>query len=63
MRIDDYSTVNGTRRDRAAARAAPSEDRSNGQTDVKVPRLTLLKRQMYGRTSFDLLRKQVLRAA
>ncbi len=33
---------------------------SNGQTEGQVNRLKLIKRQMYGRANFDLLRKRVL---
>ena len=33
---------------------------SNGQTEGQVNRLKLIKRQMYGRAGFDLLRKRVL---
>jgi transposase len=33
---------------------------SNGQTEGQVNRLKLLKRQMYGRANFDLLRRRVL---
>ena len=36
---------------------------SNGQTEGQVTRLKLLKRQMYGRDSFDLLRHRTLLAA
>jgi transposase len=33
---------------------------SNGQTEGQVNRLKMLKRQMYGRANFDLLRARVL---
>jgi transposase len=33
---------------------------SNGQTEGQVNRLKFLKRQMYGRANFDLLRLKVL---
>jgi transposase len=36
---------------------------SNGQTEGQVNKLKSLKRQMYGRANFDLLRKRVLPAA
>jgi len=36
---------------------------SNGQTEGHVNRLKLLKRQMYGRARFDLLRLRVIHAA
>jgi transposase len=49
--------------DRAAVAAALTLEWSNGQTEGQVNKLKLLKRQMYGRASFDLLRRRVLRAA
>lgn len=51
------------RRDEAAVRAAASLEWSNGQTEGQVNRLKVLKRQMYGRANFDLLRARVLNAA
>ena len=33
---------------------------SNGQVEGQINRLKLIKRQMYGRAGFDLLRKRVL---
>jgi len=36
---------------------------SQGQTEGQVTKLKLIRRQMYGRGKFDLLRKRVLRAA
>jgi transposase len=36
---------------------------SNGQVEGQVHRLKLVKRQMYGRASFDLLRLRVLNTA
>jgi transposase len=50
-------------RDEAAVRAAVSSKWSNGQTEGQVNRLKVLKRQMYGRAKFDLLRSRVLNAA
>lgn len=50
----------GIRRDYAAVRAAFSLLWSNGQTEGQVNRLKFLKRQMYGRAKFDLLRIRVL---
>jgi len=49
--------------DRAAVEAGLPLEWTNGQTEGRVNRLKLLKRQMYGRTNFDLLRRRVLRAA
>lgn len=53
----------GLEQDRAAIEAALREEWSNGQTEGQVHRLKLLKRQMYGRAEFDLLRAKVLFAA
>lgn len=53
----------GLEQDRAAIDAALREEWSNGQTEGQVHRLKLLKRQMYGRAKFDLLRAKVLFAA
>src|SRR5262249_18597563 len=50
------------RRDEAAVRAAASSEWSNGQTEGQVNRLKMLKRQMYGRANFDLLRARLLNA-
>ena len=36
---------------------------SNGQTEGQVNKLKLLKRQMYGRAGFDLLRRRLPHAA
>ncbi len=49
--------------DYAAVRAALETEWSNGQTEGQINRLKSLKRQMYGRANFDLLRKRVLYAA
>jgi transposase len=53
----------GLNDDRAAVEAGLSQEWSNGQTEGQVNKLKLLKRQMYGRASFDLLRRRVLHAA
>lgn len=50
----------GVRRDEAAVRAAFSSGISNGQTEGQVNRLKVLKRSMYGRANFDLLRLRFL---
>ncbi len=50
----------GLYRDYDAVRAALSLEYSNGQTEGQVHRLKLIKRQGYGRASFDLLRLRVL---
>lgn len=53
----------GIERDIASIRAAITTPWSNGQTEGQINRLKTLKRQMYGRASFDLLRKRMLTAA
>ena len=52
--------VHGLRQDYSAVVAALSLKWSNGQVEGQVNRLKLVKRQMYGRASFDLLRQRVL---
>lgn len=52
--------VHGLQQDLAAVTAALTLPWSNGQTEGQVNRLKLIKRKMYGRASFDLLRKRVL---
>jgi transposase len=54
------SFANGIRSDLAAVRNALSMIWSNGQTEGQINRLKYLKRLMYGRANFDLLRKRVL---
>jgi transposase len=53
----------GLKRDYDAVKAGLTLEWSNGQTEGQVNRLKLLKRQMYGRGRFDLLRKRVLKRA
>ncbi len=50
----------GLRQDEAAVRAAMAELWSNGPVEGQVNRLKLIKRSMYGRANFDLLRQRVL---
>jgi len=50
----------GLRRDYAAVQAAVRVHWSQGPMEGHIPRLKLLKRQMYGRAKFDLLRQRVL---
>jgi hypothetical protein len=45
------------------ARAALSLPWSQGQVEGQITRLKFLKRQMYGRARFELLRSRVLRRA
>ena len=53
----------GLKRDYAEVKAALELPWSNGQTEGQVNKLKLIKRQMYGRANFDLLRQRVLLAA
>lgn len=57
------SFATGLQRDKAAIVAAVSLPYSNGQTEGHITKLKLLKRSMYGRASFELLRRRVLLAA
>jgi transposase len=50
----------GLQQDYAAVKAALLFEWSNGQTEGQVNRLKCIKRQMYGRANFDLLRLHVL---
>jgi transposase len=52
--------VSGLVSDIEAVRAALKLPWSNGQTEGQINRLKLVKRQMYGRANFDLLRKRFL---
>jgi transposase len=62
--VPDLQTFAATLcRDEQAIRNALQEQWSNGQVEGQVTRLKLIKRQMYGRAKFDLLRQRVLRAA
>jgi transposase len=55
-----YHFACGLKKDLAAVRAALTLPWSNGQVEGQVNRLKLIKRQMYGRANFDLLRLRVL---
>jgi transposase len=50
----------GIKQDYLAVKAALELPWSNGQTEGQVTKLKLIKRQMYGRANFDLLRRRVL---
>lgn len=52
----------GIEQDKAAVRAGLSLAYSNGPTEGKVNKLKLIKRLMYGRASFSLLKQRVLYA-
>jgi transposase len=49
----------GLRQDEAAVAAALTEAWSNGPVEGQVNRLKLIKRQMFGRAGFQLLRARV----
>jgi len=51
------------RQDQAAIEAALAHRWSSGQVEGQVTRTKLVKRQMFGRAKFDLLRKRVLLAS
>ncbi|MCA1625612.1 MAG: transposase [Acidobacteria bacterium] len=57
------SFANGLQKDFLAVKEATVSPWSNGQTEGQVNRLKLLKRQMYGRAKFDLLKVRVLNPA
>ncbi|WP_399935045.1 ISL3 family transposase [Streptomyces kanamyceticus] len=52
--------ASGIRRDRAAVCAALTTTLTSGAVEGNVTRIKLLKRQMYGRANFDLLRPRIL---
>lgn len=52
----------GLRRDEAAVRAALRLEHSNGQVEGQINKLKLLKRSLYGRARFDLLKHRLLAA-
>jgi transposase len=53
----------GLCRDHEAVSAALYSEWSNGQTEGQINRLKMIKRQMFGRANFDLLRARVLHDA
>jgi transposase len=59
---DLHSFATGLERDRAAVTAGLTLAWSSGPVEGHVNRIKMLKRQMYGRAGFDLLRKRVLHA-
>lgn len=60
--VDLVSFAQGLQRDQAAVEAGIGSRLSNGQTEGRVNKLKLIKRQLYGRGSFEFLRKKVLLA-
>ena len=57
------SFATGITSDKAAVRAAITEQWSNGQTEGQITKLKLVKRQMYGRAKIDLLQARLIGAA
>lgn len=53
--------AHGLERDRGAVEAALCRSERNGQTEGQITRLKSMKRSMYGRGSFVLLRQRVLK--
>ncbi|MBW8798222.1 MAG: transposase [Streptomyces sp.] len=66
VRADDlpslHTFVNGLERDLAAVTAGLTLPWSSGVVEGHVNRIKMIKRQMYGRAGFGLLRKRVLLA-
>lgn len=54
--------TNGLERDKAAVLAGLTLIHSNGQVEGQVTRIKLIKRMMFGRAGFALLRQRVLHA-
>jgi transposase len=54
------SFARGLEQDKSAVQAAIKYDWSQGQVEGQVNRLKLIKRQMYGRAKFDLLKARVI---
>lgn len=57
------SFARGLTQDQSAVQAAVKYDWSQGQVEGQVNRLKLIKRQMYGRAKFDLLKARVIHQA
>lgn len=57
------SFVNGLRQDYTAVLNGLNLPPNSGAVEGNVNRIKMIKRQMYSRTSFDLLRKRILLAS
>ena len=57
------SFANSVSEDKAAVLSGLTREESNGPTEGHITRLKLIKRSMYGRAKFDLLRIRVLSPA
>ncbi|MFF3660451.1 transposase [Streptomyces olivochromogenes] len=64
VRLDDQrelrTLANGMRGDHAAIQDALTTTYTSGAVEGNVTRIKLLKRQMYGRANFGLLRRRIL---
>jgi transposase len=58
-----HQFARGLEREKSGVQAAFEQIWSNGQTEGQVQRLKVIKRSMYGRAKFDLLRQRFLHAA
>jgi len=56
------SFVHGIEQDQAAVQAGLTSSLNNGQVEGHVTKIKLIKRMMYGRAGFPLLRQRVLHA-
>ena len=54
------SFINGIERDLTAVKNAIAYEYNNGLAEGKINKLKLIKRTMYGRCQFDLLRNKIL---
>jgi transposase len=62
--VKDFETfATGLKREQSGVEVALTLPYSNGQTEGQINKLKLIKRQMYGRASFQMLRQRVLGAA
>jgi transposase len=59
-RIDRRLTCHGILKDKAPVTSAIVSLWSNGQTEGRITKLKLVKRQMYGRGNLDLLEARVI---
>jgi transposase len=55
-----HSFIKGVQRDLAAVTAGLTLPWNSGAVEGQVNRVKMLKRQMYGRANFDLLRRRIL---
>jgi transposase len=61
--VEIANFAHGLQKEVSALRAALTCPYSNGPVEGNVTKLKLIKRSMYGRGSFELLRQRVLKAA